>query len=119
MHGSYNTAYYTGVSVAADETESHLLPSANTVVGFAQRRRDFFTAVQTLPDRSQVSTTVRSYSVSRKKLFLPLRFSANISPTTENFKIKFYTSIVRLYPRKIAKFYSIAGIYNFDEVMPY
>jgi len=47
----------------------------------------------------------------------PLKFSGNISPTTENISIKFYMPIARSNIRKNAKFYSI--ISNFDIVMPY
>jgi len=46
-----------------------------------------------------------------------VRFSGNISPTTDNFSIKFYTPIVVSYLCKITKFYSI--ISTFDKFIPY
>ena len=46
---------------------------------------------------------------------IPLRFSGNISPVTENFSIKNFTSL--LYVQIYTKFYSIT--FNFDKVMLY
>jgi len=46
------------------------------------------------------------YSVSQNFL-LPQGFFVNISPTTEDFKIKLYTSILCSYLWKITNFYSI------------
>jgi len=53
------------------------------------------------------------YRVSQKNLPLPLRFSGNISPTTENFN----PATARSYLSNVAEFYSI--ISNFVKVMPY
>jgi len=58
---------------------------------------------------------IRLYSVSRK--ILPPRSSGDISPTIENFKIKYFTPTVRSYPRKITEFYPV--ICNCDKIMPY
>jgi len=46
---------------------------------------------------------------------IPIKIFGNISPMTENVKIKFHTPIVCSYLRKIANFYSI--ISNSDKVM--
>ena len=54
------------------------------------------------------------YTVRQKKVS-PWRYFGNISSTTQNFYIKFYTPFVCSYLRKIAKFYSITS--NFDKVM--
>jgi len=73
-------------------------------------------------DAANVSTSCRSTSSSvytvhtgiirhtlqcESKFFAPSRFFVNISPTTEDFKIKLYTSILCSYLWKITNFYSI------------
>ena len=55
------------------------------------------------------------YTVPLKEY--PQRFSGNISPTTDNFKLKFYMLIVCSYQRKITKFYLV--IIYFDKVILY
>jgi len=46
---------------------------------------------------------------------IPIKIFGNISPMTENVKIKFHAPIVCSYLRKITNFYSI--ISNSDKVM--
>jgi len=63
-----------------------------------------------------ISVRLAQWAQGVAKLY-SLNILGNISPTTENIKIKFYTLILCSYLCKITKFYPI--ISNYDKVMLY